>query len=146
MDSSNRVIVTGSRDFPHWASGHVWDVLLSNVSSSNDVIVHGAARGLDTIVDILAGVTGNKTDAHPAQWKRPDGIFNMAAGTERNLEMAKIGARLCLGFLIDWAPCKGTMHMLRTAHEHGIPTQAYELKTTGDFEALGSYEDMLRVR
>lgn len=145
MANSNRVIVTGSRDFPHWASQYVYDVLL-DLTRPGEALVHGAARGLDTIVDILAGLLGNKTDPHPAKWQSADGRTNLAAGTERNLEMAKLGARLCLGFLIDWAPCKGTMHMLRTAHEHGIPTQAYELRTTGEFEALGSYEDLLRVR
>ncbi len=136
----NRVIFTGSREFPTTAAHLVMDVLLDNCEPP-DIIVHGDAKGLDSVVDVLAKGFMFDVEPHPANW-RPNGKLDLGAGAARNLEMAKLGARLCIGFLVDGLPCKGTRGMIGLAKRHKIPCLVYTLTVTGDLFRLEAMCDL----
>lgn len=116
-----RVIVCGSRDFDD-------DELLSSElariydsperSDGRLVIVHGAARGADTLAGRWARlVPGATEEPHPADWAE----HGKSAGPRRNRKMAELGADLCLAF---WdGESTGTLHMIQTATKAGIPVR-----------------------
>lgn len=73
------------------------------------VVVHGAGRGCDSLVDdVLDGLEGwSEAERHVAQWKR----YGDGAGPIRNSKMAKLGANICFAF-----PCPrsvGTWDMVK---------------------------------
>ncbi len=118
-----RIIVCGSRDFD---DAHVLGTKLEDAFADSGyprTVVHGAARGADELAyswAILMNETGGDeitVEAHPADWTK----YNNAAGPIRNVEMAKLGADLCLAF---WdGKSRGTKHMIETAVQHGIPVR-----------------------
>jgi len=113
-----RVIICGSRKWHdrEKISRRLAELVLE-MAPNYPVIVHGAAKGADTIADQEAGKAGLLTDPHPADWKR----HGKAAGPIRNREMAADGAVLCIGFGPTHG--SGTEDMLIVAQAHGIPTE-----------------------
>jgi len=116
-----RIIITGSRE-------HSDEALISKaiaeaaagVDSNSVTIVHGAARGADTLAANAARRLGLATEAHAADWDR----LGKRAGFIRNAEMAKLGADICLAFPIGES--RGTRMMIDLAKKHGIEVQVYE--------------------
>ena len=110
-----RVIVCGSRN---WIDRDLIAFVIANhrdLRGDGLVIVHGAARGADTIAAEEAERLGIATEAHPADWNR----HGRAAGHIRNEEMAKAGAVHVEAF---WdGESKGTWGMVEAAKRHGIP-------------------------
>jgi hypothetical protein len=90
------------------------------------VVVHGGARGADSMAEQWARQIGVRTEVHRANWKR-DG---MRGGFKRNEEMVNLGADRCLAFGMpcDKHPSQpphithGTDHCLRLATNAGIPS------------------------
>ena len=83
----------------------------------DSTIVHGAARGADTIAHQEAQKLGLLVEPHVAEWDK----FGRGAGLIRNNEMAKLGADLCIAF---WdGKSAGTQHMIETAKRYGIPVE-----------------------
>ncbi len=119
-----RVLVTGSRDFNN--DGMVLRELqrLAGLCGSEQfVVVHGCARGADTLAgkaaDVVADLYSNLTvevDEFPADW---DGN-GKTAGPIRNQEMADAGADICLAFSVSWPITTGTADMIARAHKAGI--------------------------
>lgn len=136
----DRVIFTGSREFPTTAAHHVMDVLLT-YCEGYDTVVHGDARGLDSIVDVLARGFGYAVEPHPANW-RPNGKLDLAAGTKRNVEMAKLGGRICLAFLVEGMPCKGTRNMIQMARAYSIPVVTFILTREGELHRVEDLCDL----
>lgn len=94
-----RVLVTGSRTWP--AGGLVWDVLSAYrrtmlVAGQPMVVVHGAARGVDTMADAWADEHGVERDPH-----RYFSRLGRAGGHVRNAHMVSLGAAVCLAFIQD---------------------------------------------
>jgi hypothetical protein len=83
------------------------------------VWVHGAARGLDSLVDSLAAEFNARTEPHPADWDN----HGKRAGIMRNAEMAEAGADLCIAFPMPSS--RGTWDMIRRAADAGIPVRIY---------------------
>jgi len=78
-------------------------------------IRHGAARGLDTIVDGYARGHDVPVESFPADW---DGL-GKRAGIERNIAMLDAG---CIGVVAFLQPgSTGTNHMIGEAINRGIP-------------------------
>jgi predicted Rossmann-fold nucleotide-binding protein len=75
-----RVLFTGGRTFADrdW----VYNVI-RRYTPENTLIIHGAAPGLDTIVDEIATELGFEIKRYPADWER----HQKAAGSIRNREM-----------------------------------------------------------
>lgn len=111
-----RILVTGSREFTN--KELIYNILIKHVPDDG-LLVHGdCPRGADAIAKMWAMEYGCPQEPHPANWKRPNGSVDNGAGFKRNVEMAKLGADLCLAF---WdGVSNGTLHMIQTAVQFGI--------------------------
>jgi len=112
-----RILVTGSRDWDNrlTISREVFRFINETCPYLRDekgnpirrdwsdvVIVHGAcSQGADALVEDFANHLSPpiKTEPHPANWA----AFGKRAGLERNKEMARLGAEVCLAFI---NPCR----------------------------------------
>lgn len=103
-----RFAVTGGRDYADWA---VIKAALEEAPSTA-VLVHGAARGADSLAAALWESFGRPTEAHPADWDR----HGKAAGPLRNQEMVDSGIDL----LIAFPGGRGTADMRRRAEAAGV--------------------------
>lgn len=115
-----RIIICGSRD---WIDGDAIRAALISLRKQHPdaVVVHGAARGADSLADRIARNLGFRVEAHPADWTGR----GRAAGPERNQLMLKLGADQVLAFKDDFDPTLsrgGTEHMVRIARDAGVPT------------------------
>lgn len=119
--SDYRILVTGSRE---WSNAEVMKPQLQYLyygalrDGRRPVLVHGAARGADSMANMLwfAG-TGLLPEAHPADWD----THGKAAGFIRNQEMVDRGADVCLAFLVRAAANRGTRDCMGRAGRAGIP-------------------------
>lgn len=139
-----RVLMTGSRDYADEATAA--DALQAGLAllgapAARAVLVHGAARGADTVLAQAAERIGMRTEAHPAQWSVHGGCWCRDtsrgtrcnyAGHRRNDRMLASGADLCLSFPthpLELAPgeprqgtSRGTWDMTQKAEAAGVPT------------------------
>lgn len=81
------------------------------------ILVHGAARGADSLAAAIWREAGLPVEAHPADWDR----YGRAAGPVRNTHMVSLGAELCLAFPLGKSV--GTRHCMRAAEQAGIPVR-----------------------
>lgn len=170
MPIGYRVLITGSRDWAKelFRGSRLQDGWDSRASAQRDVmvtalreararadgraltIVHGAARGADTLAAALAERNGARTEAWPALW-RPDlarvidpafdgigyrralalevaampyspGESEKRAGMQRNHAMIASGVDECLGFLAAGSGNVGTKACISAARRAGIAT------------------------
>lgn len=110
-----RILVCGDRN---WTDFDLIEKVLREYEPST--IIHGAARGADSI----AGEVGRKLGCHvveyPANWL----AFGKAAGPIRNKEMLEKGTPdLVLAFHSDIGQSKGTLHMVNIAAAARVPTR-----------------------
>jgi YspA, cpYpsA-related SLOG family len=103
-----RVLVCGGRDYADY------NAVLQQVRllGSQVVVVHGAARGADTLAGMAAKELGLAVEVHPARWAE----FGKAAGHIRNQEMLDSGVDLVLAF----PGGRGTENMKRIARAAGV--------------------------
>jgi SLOG family YspA-like protein len=115
-----RILVTGSRD---WEDLIAVQLALDEAQDSrfkSTVVVHGNARGVDTIAATIALCRGWQTEAHRAQ--------DFSTPLVRNQHMVDLGADVCLAFATKWA--SGTGHCARRARKAGIPVIDYGVDTS----------------
>lgn len=108
-----KVLVCGGRDYSDAKS---LNMVLDVVHSANPVVmlIHGAARGADTLAEKWAEANGVTSNAYPADWKR-DG---RAAGPIRNQRMLDE----CKPHIVIAFPGgKGTEDMISRADAAGVP-------------------------
>lgn len=127
MGDPLRILITGSRHFADrrvivraicdWAATVPPEVREGRPAP---VVVHGGARGADTLASEIARGWGWAVECHPAGWNR----YGRAAGPRRNAEMVKLGADICLAFPIG--PSPGTRGCIDLARAAGIPVRIYE--------------------
>lgn len=117
-----RVLVTGSRN---WADHElVWDELYALLGRfGRFTLVHGdCPTGADNFADAWGYKVGldlsDDIERHPADW---DGPRKKGAGYARNAEMVKLGADICLAFILDES--KGATHCATLAEKAGIETK-----------------------
>lgn len=82
-------------------------------------IIHGAARGADTIAGVLAEWMGLKVEAYPADWEQ----YKRAAGPIRNQQMLASGIDLCIAFHNYIENSKGTADMVHRCTLAGVETR-----------------------
>lgn len=118
-----RILITGSRD---WTDPQpILAAILAVVRDHGEgrgydrrpVLVHGGARGADTIAAGIAHRLGFDVEAHPANWSR----YGKSAGHRRNAEMVAAGADVCLAFPLG--PSRGTRGCMKAAADAGIPVR-----------------------
>lgn len=121
-----RVLVTGSRT---WDDEGVIQYALSEILFHNHtmVLVHGdCPKGADRIADQWAAARNQfparpvVVERHPADWER----HGRSAGFRRNAEMVRLGADLCLAFIVDGS--RGASHTAGLAEKAGIPVRRFE--------------------
>lgn len=115
-----RILVTGSR---RWDDAFVVDrelgALLRRIVREDwteIVLVHGAAKGLDTIAAGMAAHYKLRPEPHPADWT----THSNGAGPMRNQHMVDLGADICLAFPLPRSV--GTWDCIRRANAAGIRT------------------------
>lgn len=125
-----RILVSGSRRFAdRWAFHRAmvdeltargqWDEAAER-PTGEVVIVHGDAKGLDTIAREWAEFYGVPHEPHPADWVR----WGASAGPRRNAEMVALGADVMHAWPIGES--RGTRGCILLAEKAGIPAVVHE--------------------
>lgn len=104
-----RILVTGGRDFANRAMVR----LALRDLEPDAVLVHGAARGADTLAAEQWTAWGRQVEAWPANWRE----HGKAAGPIRNQAMLDSGVDL----LIAFPGGRGTADMIGRAKRAGVP-------------------------
>lgn len=115
-----RILVTGSREWTDRSL--IRSVLLGYTYSLDPVLVHGGARGADTIAaQEFAELFGERgtVETHEADWDR----YGPSAGPVRNAAMVALGADVCLAFPLGES--RGTRGCMALAEKAGIPVLDY---------------------
>ena len=112
-----RLLITGSRYFNDAVLMHaaISDAVstLRGFGFTRIVLVHGGARGADTLAAQIGRSMGLEIEAHPARWD----VYGRSAGPVRNREMVELGANLVLAFPVGES--HGTRGCMRLAQEKG---------------------------
>jgi len=120
---SERVLVCGSRN---WSDRDYLEGFLDRTLESHgiDVVIHGAARGADTMAGEWASKRGIPVMAFPADWA----AHGRAAGPIRNQRMLDEGKpTLVIAFALNLSTSKGTSDMLRRAGRANLPALVHDL-------------------
>lgn len=118
-----KILVTGSR---HWTNADLLATTLSNLNP--DVVVHGGAKGADTLAGAWAQLRGKIERVYPANWER----WGKSAGTNRNIMMLMCEHLKEVDNPIDCVVAFplpdsiGTWHMVKIAREANIPVVVIE--------------------
>lgn len=111
-----RVLISGDRNYKRM------DLIERELKKfpSGTIIIHGAARGADTLAGFVAERIGlkviNDGKGFPADWKR----YGMGAGPIRNQQMLDEGKPdLILAFHDDIKDSKGTKNMINKGVKAG---------------------------
>jgi hypothetical protein len=109
-----RVLVCGGREFAD--KGRVFTVLdyYREASEGFTVVIHGAARGADSLAGEWAAARGISVEEYPANWER-DG---RAAGPIRNAQMLREGKPTVV---VAFPGGRGTADMIAQAKRAGVP-------------------------
>jgi hypothetical protein len=113
-----KVLVTGDR---HWTNIEAVVRELTKLPGDS-IIVHGDARGADTIAGVVAEALGFEVRAFPASWN----VFGRSAGPIRNRHMLYVEHRhdepidLVIAFHDDIENSRGTKDMLGVAKDASI--------------------------
>jgi hypothetical protein len=138
-----RLLVTGPRDWAdarlvYWALKAVRDRAIEK-DDPITALIHGAARGLDSLADAAGRGLGLTPEPYPAKWSQ----FGRSAGAVRNRQMRDEGKpTLVLAF--HWLDIghlrvltgSGTADMVRVAESADLPV--YLVRTAEDLAWLAS--------
>ena len=107
-----RLLVCGGRDFD---DRHLAFEALDKLDAEHcvDVVIHGAARGADTVAARWAAERSMPVWPFPADWSRGNG-----AGPIRNQQMLDEGQP---SFVVAFPGGAGTADMTRRARSAGLP-------------------------
>lgn len=107
-----RVLVCGGRDFRDFE--FLSKTLNAVIAGKEiDVVLHGGARGADTMADNWARRLGLRVKVFPAAWKQ----YGNAAGPKRNQEMLDYGKP---DLVVAFPGGKGTANMVKQARNAGV--------------------------
>lgn len=112
------VLVCGSRDWPSITPIH--DRLRDLIAEHGPFeVIHGGARGADSMAALAAKWYRLPCAAFPADWER----HGRRAGYLRNLAMLDQSPDLVLAFQRNGS--RGTQHTIDEARARGIPVEVY---------------------
>ena len=104
-----RVLVCGGRNY---VDEYMVDLAIWSLDSSNLTIIHGGARGADSLAGQIAEAKGIPVEVHHADWE----THGKAAGFIRNQKMLDSGVHMVLAF----PGGAGTEDMKRRAKDAGV--------------------------
>lgn len=95
-----------------------FDIIRQELSNFNSdtIIIHGAAKGADSISGYIADELGFEIKTYPAEWNK----YGKAAGPIRNKKMLDERPDLVLAFHSNIQSSKGTKHMIKIAKNAGV--------------------------
>lgn len=112
-----RVLVCGGRDFKDKAKIRA---AIEAVDPRPTVIIHGAAKGADSLAGEVAVELGIPVEPFPADWAK----YGRSAGSIRNKEMLDVGKPdMVLAF--PTPSSKGTWDMVRRSNAAKVPTKVF---------------------
>jgi hypothetical protein len=113
------VLVCGSRD---WGDPDMIRSVLTDLRRAHrhQIVIHGAARGADTMAGQIADSLGYEVHEYPADWRGK----GKRAGILRNLEMLDQKPALVVAFQRNGST--GTQHTIDEARKRGIPVAVNE--------------------
>lgn len=119
-----KILVTGWRDWED--EGYIYRILdrerkIWASELSWDLIIHGGARGVDTI----AGEWAHSRGIHTAQVEALWDYYKKPAGPIRNSYMLYLQPDLVIAFHPDISGSKGTADMVKKARAKNIPVEIY---------------------
>jgi homoserine dehydrogenase len=128
-----RYLFTGSRK---WQDSYIVDLIVCGLAQwarehrEPVKVIHGAARGLDTLAGASAKRMGISVSEWPANWKE----FGKRAGPIRNSEMLEeADPKVVFAFVDDdISTSKGTKDMCRKALKKGLPVYLIYRLREGD--------------
>lgn len=104
------LIIAGCRNFHHLPT---LETAIAEFKLEPEIIIHGAARGVDTLAQLYAEKYLIPVVQFPANWEK----YGNQAGPIRNCVMAERGDVL----LALWnKKSRGTKHMIQTATRRGL--------------------------
>jgi len=109
-----KILICGDRNWSN--KKKIMEELIKVAKENTALVIHGAARGADTLSGEVAKELGMRVATFPAQWEK----FGKAAGVLRNIEMLDEKPDLVLAFHNDLSKSKGTAHTVKTAQKRGI--------------------------
>ena len=115
-----RILVCGSRT---WTNHETIESALRPFTDNqpNTTVIHGGAKGADTLAGNIAYRIGFLVEEFPADWKR----YGKAAGMIRNQQMLVEGKpNIVLAFQIG--DSRGTQNMIDIARKAGIEVRVYK--------------------
>ena len=134
----HKILVTGDRnwqDYTTIAAAFV-EVLVEWDTSTYDILlIHGAAKGADSLAGMIGQLWGMQVDSNPAHWRHTDEcppdcqeMVGKPAGVIRNQKMLDKhpDIRLALVFHSDLSKSKGTKDMVRRLEKHNIPYRHFK--------------------
>lgn len=80
------------------------------------LLIHGAAKGADTLAGAWADFNNVPTEVYPADWHR----YGRSAGAIRNEEMLERGQP---HLVVAFPGGRGTAHMVQISREAGVPVE-----------------------
>ena len=119
-----RVLVSGSRTISSDHRDYVHSVLQQGYGRY-DVLIHGDAKGLDTMAAAWAWKNGVPVKAYPAEWKR----YGKSAGPIRNAQMLTEGKPDILLAFVDkpLLTSRGTRDMVTKALDAGLTVHVFDV-------------------
>jgi len=108
------VLICGGR---HYQNRHMLDQVLDDIHTNYrvDLVIHGAAKGADSLAADWAISRGASVISCPADWDK----HGRAAGPKRNAHMLTYEPDLVVAF----SGGKGTENMKKLAKKEGIPVK-----------------------
>lgn len=107
-----RILVCGDRN---WSNKEAIRRELEKFPKGT-TIIHGAARGADTLGGIVAKELGFEIEEYPADWNK----YGKMAGSIRNRQMLDANPDLVLAFHHALSQSKGTKDMVQISREAGV--------------------------
>jgi hypothetical protein len=112
MEDSMKILVCGGRDYSDAARVNSFLDAMHRVEPVT-LLIHGAARGADSLGAAWAKSRGVPTQAFPAQWGR----YGRRAGFLRNTEMLEVGKP---DLVVAFPGGRGTAHMVASSKDAGV--------------------------
>lgn len=135
-----RILICGGRE---WNDAETIQYVVDELVATygDDIsIIHGAARGADTLAGRAALNRHLVTVSVPAKWKK----YDKKAGTIRNQFMLdRCKPELVIAFHEDLANSKGTGHMVRISLKANIPVIRISNEESAR-EAIHEFPEILR--
>lgn len=117
------VMITGSRHYTDYKTILAWfHKVEKGYPHLSKTLLHGGARGADTLGAQAAESLGWEVQVFPADWKR----YGKQAGTRRNQEMVNQKPNVLIAFPLHNSI--GTWDAVRRARAAGIPVRIAEKK------------------